>query len=88
MDLAEVERRLGLILHASGGWLPEEQLQDMIALVRAGEPGVALENYLTQLFEYDVTIPHEVWRDLSGLGQEMGVDPKFWKRLAPKGESG
>ncbi|HVZ75615.1 MAG TPA: MafI family immunity protein [Polyangia bacterium] len=87
MELNEIERRLSLILQASAGWLPDEQLQDVIALVRAGEPGVALENYLTQLFEYDVTIPREVFRALRGIGEEMGIDPKYWKRLAPEGES-
>jgi len=50
----------------------------MRALVSAGEPGVALENYLTQLFEYEVTIPPELLAEFRALGDAMGINKKYW----------
>jgi rRNA-processing protein FCF1 len=53
----------------------------MKELVAAGEPGVALENYCAQLFEYDVAVPTEVVAELEGLGRAMGINKKCWMRL-------
>jgi hypothetical protein len=41
------------------------------SLVRAGEPGVALENLCTQLEEYDVAVPQDVLRELSEIASAM-----------------
>jgi hypothetical protein len=88
MDLAEVERRLAAVLGRSSGWLPDEQLEDMRSLNRAGEPGVAFENYMTQLLEYDVKIPRDTWLELRTIGQAMGINEKYWRRLAPIDDAG
>jgi hypothetical protein len=85
MDRNEIEMRLKTLLRASRNWLPEDQLQDMLSLVQAGEPGVALENYCTQLFEYDVQLSQSTWAEVGALGDAMGVDRKYWLRLARAG---
>ena len=62
--------------------LPAEQLQDMRSLVIAGEPGVALENLCTQIYEYDVEVAPEVLAKISEVGRAMGLDSKYWDRIA------
>lgn len=81
MELIEIERRLLHLLDQFGAVLPPEQIEEMKALAGAGEPGVALENYCTQLFEFDATVPPEVLSELDELGRSMGVDEKYWARL-------
>ena len=78
MELVEIERRLQSLLRQFGRGIPEEQLQDMKSLVEAGEPGVALENYCSQLFEYDIAVPSHVVNELEELAQAMGIDRKYW----------
>lgn len=81
MNLPEIEQRLLKILDQEKGRLPKEQLDGMIELVRAGEPGIGLENYCTQLFEYDAKISLDVLREITLLGNEMGIHPKYWENL-------
>jgi hypothetical protein len=52
MELEEIETRLEALLEESKRWLRADQLRDMLELVRAGEPGVALENLCTQLSKW------------------------------------
>jgi hypothetical protein len=87
------ETRVLRVISMCRGLVPEEQLNDMSQLVRAGEPGVALENLATQLYEYDVTVEREIIEQIESLGTAMGLDAKYWSRLTrkqslltPKGE--
>lgn len=89
MDRAELEASLlKLIADCSGTAIPIIQLQDMAALVKAGEPGVALENLCTQLFEYDVPVGAAVVARIARLGRAMGLDEACWVNLAELGTSG
>ena len=54
----------------------------MLGLVRAGEPGIALENLCTQLFEFDAVIPLDLRERLERLGEKMGIASEYWRRLA------
>jgi hypothetical protein len=63
------------------GLVPQEQLDDMGQLARAGEPGVALENLATQLYEYDVTVEQGTLEEIESLSKAMDLDPKYWARL-------
>lgn len=81
-DLTQTEAELQAVLTQAVGLLPQDQLDDMAALVRAGEPGIALENFCSQLFEYDIAVPIAIVHAISRLGSGMGIDPKYWKRLA------
>ena len=78
MDLRQVEERLAALLKSAEGWLPSEQLTEMMSLVKAGEPGVALENFCTQLEEYDVAVPDHVVRELKALASAMGMMIPPW----------
>ena len=78
MDLKETEARLDAILVGAEGWLPSEQLAEMRGLVAAGEPGIALENFCTQLEEFDVVIPADVINELMGLAAAMGMALSPW----------
>jgi hypothetical protein len=81
MELIEIQRRLERLLNQIGGDLPPEQIEDMKELVQAGEPGVALENFCTQLFEYEVPVSLAVVAELEELGRALGVDKKYCARL-------
>jgi hypothetical protein len=78
MDLRHIEERLTTILENAEGWLPTEQLADMKTLVRAGESGVALENFCTQLEEYDVAVPAHVVSELKALASLMRMKIPRW----------
>ena len=78
MNLQHIEERLLIIFRNANGWLPESQLADMQSLVNAGEPGIALENFCTQLEEYNVTVPQVVRHELIELALEMGMQPSRW----------
>ena len=81
MEFIEIEGRLQRLLTQFGTDLPPEQIDNMKGLVEAGEPGVALEDYCTQLFEYDISVPAPVVAELEELGRAMGIDEKHWTRL-------
>jgi hypothetical protein len=53
----------------------------MKELCRAGEPGIALENFATQLVEYEVEVPETLIAELESLGDAMGLDKKYWQWL-------
>ena len=61
--------------------LPDSELREMSDLVKAGEPGIALENLSTQLYEHAASVRPEVVRAIEGLGRSMGLDPKYWRRF-------
>ena len=81
MKLDDIESRLRHLLTRFGDGLPSEQVEDMKELVAAGEPGIALENYCTQLLEYDVAVPSEVVAELEALGRAMGINESYWNTL-------
>jgi hypothetical protein len=81
MELREIEDALVRAIGEFSGQLPLEQLDDMRELAKAGEPGIALENLLTQIAEYEVTVDPGMLEALRNLGLAMGIDPKYWKRI-------
>jgi hypothetical protein len=74
----EIENRLEDILAKATGWLPANELADMVDLVRHGEPGVALENFCTQLEEYDIVVPQDIVDELRSLASAMGMRLPAW----------
>jgi hypothetical protein len=78
MDLREVEKRLEGVLSNAKTWLPEREVEEMLSLVKAGEPGVALENFCTQLEEYDIAVPRDVAVELRSLAFAMGMRASRW----------
>ncbi len=78
MNRREIENRLEDILAKATGWLPANELADMVDLVRHGEPGVALENFCTQLEEYDIVVPQDIVDELRSLASAMGMRLPAW----------
>ncbi len=82
MVFEEIERRLLKALADGEDRIPRDQLEDMRDLVRHSEPGIALENFCTQLYEYDVAVAPSLKKELATLGRAMKVDPHYWEDLA------
>ncbi len=83
MKIFEIEADLiALILQCRALGVPPSDVDEALALTRAGEPGVALENLCTQLFEYDAVVPAATLEAVERLGRAMGIDESYWKRLA------
>jgi hypothetical protein len=82
MITTPLETRVLGVIEMCRGRVPAEQLYEMSQLVRAGEPGVALENLTTQLYEYAVAVEQEMVEQIESLGKAMGLDPKYWSRLS------
>ena len=82
--LAEIENRLLRVLDRCTGLVENDRLQGDRELTRAGEPGVALENLCEQLLDNDSVIPADLLDELAKLGTAMGLDEKYWTRLARK----
>jgi hypothetical protein len=78
MDRREIEKQLEAILAKAIGWLPANELADMVDLVRHGEPGVALENFCAQLEEYDIVVPQGIVDELRSLASAMGMTLPAW----------
>jgi hypothetical protein len=49
--------------------------------LRAGEPGVMLENLCQMLEEEEIAIPRDAMKIIVRAGQSMGIEPKWWKDL-------
>jgi hypothetical protein len=81
MDSQEIEEQLIIILRLQDGKLMPERLREMCLLVKAAEPGIALENLCDELFEWDISISKDVLNQIISLGQFMGINEKYWKRL-------
>ena len=81
MDLAEIENRLKQLLPKYRETIPAGQIEDMIELVSAGEPGIALENFCTQLYEYSIKVDDEDLNTIILLGKAMKIDPEHWEGL-------
>ena len=78
MDRGEIEKRLEYILVKATGSLPADELADMIDLVRHGEPGIALENFCTQLDDHDSVVSDDVVGELRPLAAAMGMTLPPW----------
>jgi hypothetical protein len=81
MELREIEDALVRAIGEFSRQLPLEQLDNMRELAKAGEPGIALENLLTQIAEYEVAVAPAMLESLEKLGLAMGIDPKYWRRI-------
>ena len=64
--------------------LPERDVRNALELTKAGEPGVALENLCTQLFEHDLAVSDMQRAMLEKLGAQMGLKSVHWTQLRTK----
>jgi hypothetical protein len=77
----EIEAKVLEAIDGAAQLLPANELEEMKQLVRAGEPGVALENLATQLFEYDAAATPALIDLIESVGTTMGINSKYWMRL-------
>jgi hypothetical protein len=82
MDMQAIEDKLVAIILGFEGELPAAQVAEMQELAKAGEPGIALENLCTQLYEYDVAVDAARLERIAAIGRLMGIDESFWQTLA------
>jgi hypothetical protein len=80
-NLPQIETRLLLLVQRAQDLLPAQQLQEMAELARAGEPGIALENFCTQIYEHDVMMPPDMLEEVILLGTSLGLDSSHWEIL-------
>lgn len=79
MDLSQIESELiRTIEQCRGLGVPQERLDDSRSLAEDGEPGIALENLCSNLHEYDVVVPAEIYETLAKLGSHMSIGSKYW----------
>ena len=71
----EFDRRLHRVADAFVGTMPEKEVADFHFLIDAGEPGVGLENFCTQLDEYHVPVDADVLR-LNSAGPCWNTPPR------------
>jgi hypothetical protein len=81
MNLNEIENRLLAVLKEAEKLLPQSELQGMVELVQAGEPGIALEDFCDQLYEHDVEVPARILTEIAELGCAMGIRSRDWEML-------
>jgi hypothetical protein len=65
---------------------PEAEIDQVKDLVRVGEWAVALENLCSQLYEYECAVAPKILATIEELGREIGVDARYWMRLAAADE--
>lgn len=81
MSLDDVVHMLRGIVIEVEGLLPASDTQSAWELLDAGEPGVALENLCTQLYEYDVALPQALVGRIAVAGTAMGLEADVWTVL-------
>jgi hypothetical protein len=81
MNANELEAALLDLLNSFESPIPAHQIKDMKELCCAGEAGIALENFATQLVEYDVHVPSSFVDRLEKIGNAMNLDQKYWTWL-------
>lgn len=82
MTLAEIEERvISIVARCDGLGVPEQHLTEVRSLVKAGEPGTAVENLCTHLLEYGAIVPGAILDELRLVGEAMGIREKYWKRI-------
>jgi hypothetical protein len=78
MNTKDLESALSTVIVATRGILPDAELDDMLELVTAGEPGVALEEFCTQLEEHEAHLSGEHTATLVALAGHMGIRVPPW----------
>ena len=81
MTLPEIEAAVLALLDGFESPIPAYQIDEMRDLCGSGEPGIALENFATQLVEYEVPIAAVMLEQMEALGNAMGLNQKYWAWL-------
>lgn len=75
MDWEDLLGSLRALVIALADMLPADDVTSVEGLIDGGEPGVALENLCTQLYEYEAAVTAEQLRELRLLAMAMDLNP-------------
>ncbi len=78
MKLRDVERRLVAVLDQSAGLLPPEKIEEIASYASYNEPGVALEDFCTYVYDHDVKLPEAIAQELAEIAAMMKVTLPPW----------
>jgi hypothetical protein len=81
MKFQDIQQRFALLLEECREHIKPEQHAELIAMVQAGEPGIALEIVATQLHDQDIAVSAAFLEELRTLGQAMKLDEEHWTQL-------
>ncbi|TKV57074.1 MafI family immunity protein [Nakamurella flava] len=82
MDFDEITGRLmACLTEAEVLGLPQFDVDNVRDLISHGEPGVALENLCTQLYELSIPVTAGVRENVAAVGAAMNVDQHYWTIL-------
>ena len=81
MEIDQILHTLRAVVVELEAKLPASDVESAWGLIDAGEPGVALENLCTQLYEYDVSVPQQVLSRIAASGEAMGLPAELWTDL-------
>lgn len=81
MTMPVLEARVLALIKSLKGPIPTHQHDYMQELCQVGEPGIALENFAEQLYEYYVRVDPKMIEEMEALGAQMGLDPRHFARL-------
>ena len=79
--LPQIESRVAALLERASSFFPTNEVNDIVDLIRHGEPGVALENFCEQLYEREVRVPSAILTEIAVLGEAMGMKSRYWEML-------
>lgn len=75
------ERELLELVNAFEKKLSESDIASIKELINAREWGIGFENLCTQLYEFEIPIPTEVYRRIKAIGQYMKIDRNYYTQL-------
>lgn len=79
--MAEIDDRLHRLGHAFVGRVPQDRLDFYHEEIDAGEETIALECLCDNLYDYDVSVPQDVYQEIVILSRMLGVDQRRWSIL-------
>lgn len=79
--MTKPEARIASLLQELSVYLTEADVEQIRELLQAGEPGIALENLCTQLYEHDGECSSQQYDEIERIGRSMGISPNRWEFL-------
>lgn len=76
-----IEIKLSKLLIEVKNKLPSNDVNIILEFIEHNEVGLAFETLCTQLYEYNVQISIEIYRELSFCGKSMKIEPDMWLSL-------
>ena len=82
MNKKKVVRLLNQLIDEVKALLPRENIEDALVLMNAGEWSEVHSLICTQLYEYEVAVPEELWSLVQRSGEMLGISTDEWGFLS------